>query len=243
MDNNENILVEKKLFEEIQFLINQYQLATTGRKQLLIMIREKIALIRKYTNLFNQELDKIETYYSYRDYYVSDYKLVMRLLLRLANEEKNIYDMKKIIATDFIRTNGDEFKQIYGETLIIGEKKVLDLIDDKRLYIDNEFSDISSRIISNGNSLIIVTYNYFNGNVKPKYNSLSNVTKACIKNGGMVGDISCFLHNGALKISVDKFVKYIDVNGPDFQNIDENILYDLILNMNTKAKAFIKNNW
>ena len=223
MENNEL----NKIIDEIKTLDEQYKNSITGRKEIIIRIKELIKLFRsKYDN--NSFINEMENKYSYRDYYINDYKMVMNLLLKLANNNEDIYGIKEIVATDFVTVN-NETKQLYGKTLIITNRDVLDTLNSDLYYYD-EFSEVAKEIINKGYSMIIVTYNYFDGKVKPNINSLKNVNTINIKNGGLVGNITCYLHDDSLKTGVESLIDYIDINGPDFENIDEELLYNEIIN-------------
>ena len=223
------------IINEINELDEQYKVSLTGRKQILSEIKKRIELMRK-NDIKDPNLRQLENHYSYRDYYISDYKLVMNILLRLANNLSDKYEIKEVCGTDFVDIGGNEIRQIYGKTLVITEQEVLNQIEDK-LYKDNEFSKLSERIINDGHSMIIVTYNYFDGRMKPRLSNLKDINKINIKNGGLVGDISCYLHNDELYQAVSKFMQYIELNGPDFTNIDEDTLYELIINSEVEEKV------
>ena len=228
-----------KILYTIEDLHEYYKNALIGRKELIEAIKKYISLVKKKTSAYNSELKEIEDFYSYRDYYIRDYKQVMRLLLRLANQNNDIYGMKEIVAIDFVNID-NVTKQLYGKTMIISNKDVLNKIHDDKLYYYDEFSKVSEDIINNGYSIIIVTYNYFDGNVKPKNKLNEKVERVDIKNSGMIGNISCYLHDDDLKKAVNKLIEFININGPDFSNIDEETLYKMICNNNEKQLVKIK---
>ena len=54
-----------------------------------------------------------------------------------------------------------------------------------------------------------------------------------------MSNISCYLQGGEIEKIVYQILDYIDVNGADFQNIDENTLCDLIRKSNNN-KVLLK---
>ena len=230
--------MKEELYSKIKLLQKEYLLAKTGRKQIQEEILKTIRELRSCTDKYDKELQDMAIYYQYRGYFVNDYRLVMNVLLRLANVSGNIYGMKEIMATDFATVSDSEVKQVYGRTLVIANNSVLENIDNDKFYYYDEFSNIASGIIKDGYSMIIVTPNFFDGNVKPKDNSFKNI-KVDIKNGGLMGNISCYLQDEIIEKAVYQVIDYIDINGADFQNIDEDTLYNLILE-NSKQKELKK---
>lgn len=210
-------------------LKKEYLLAKKNRKKIYAEIVENINELRKIRQKCDCELYQLENEMKYLNYYINDYNLVMNIILRLANHYGHNYDMKKVIATDFVKISDDETEQIYGKTLIIANNEILDDIDDTKMYYYDELSNIVSRIVKNGNSVVIIAPNCFDGKVKPKDHFCKSVKKDLI-NSGIMGNISCFLHDDELRKAVDRISEYIDINGPDFQNISEDMLYDLIIN-------------
>ena len=227
-----------ELYERVKALKEEYLKATTGRRQILKEMLETIKELRKCTKKYKNELDQIEMCYKLRNYYISDYRLVMNVILKLANKKEEKYGMKEITSTDFVRFNNDKVKQVYGKSLVITDKEVLDNIDETKYFYYDEFSALASRIINSGNSMIIVTPNYFESNVKPK-DYLAKALRYDLKHGGFMGDISCFLQGDELKKIIWKIMDYINLNGPDFQDIDEDTLCNLITE-NSKQKRLCK---
>lgn len=232
----------QEMFDEIRELHHQYQNAIEGRKEIAKEIKEKIKIIKSKTMMFNSELHELQDYYEFRDYYVSDYEEVMRLILRLANREEDNYEMKEIYSVDFIHTeNNEDVRRICGRTLVIGDSEAIKEVKDQKEYYYDEIKELSTRIINKGNSMVMVTYNALESNVKPRIDKLHRINIVDIKNGGIIGNISCYLHDDNLKKAVKMITRYIYINGPDFRNIDEDTLYELIVKCNNKAKIKQKN--
>ena len=232
----------QETFDEIRKLHQEYQNTTLGRKEIVKEIKKRINLIKRKTGIFNGELQDLEDYYLYRNHYINNYEQVMRLILRLANSLDDNYVMYEINSIDFIN-EGDETRRIKGRALVIGKKDVLEDVSSQTDYYYDEFSALATRIINKGHSMVIVTYNMLTHNVKPHVKDLHKVNLVEIKNSGIIGNISCYLHDDNLKKAVKMLVKYIDINGPDFRNIDEDMLYELIIeNSKTESKTKKKTN-
>ena len=227
-----------ELYERVLSLKNEYINATTGRREILKKMLDSIDKLRKCSKEHKNELEQMEMCYKLRNYYISDYKLVMNVILKLANQDNEKYGMKEIISSDFLKFNENSLKQVYGKALVITTKEILNQIDETKHFYYDEFSALASRILKSGCSLVIVTPNYFENNVKPK-DLFANRIRHDLKNGGFMSNISCFLQDDELKEAVIKVDDYIDINGPDFQNIDEDTLYNLVIE-NNKQKVLSK---
>ena len=228
----------EKLLREINLLNKKYSLVVEGRKDIVDEIRQKIKEVKKITDFYNVQLDKIEKFYSYRDYYINDYKFVMNLLLRLANNNDNYYSMKEITVTDYFNIDG-KLRQFYGKVLFITDNYFMKMFS-KPLYYYDEFRKIATDAIDYGKSMIIVTNNYFEPNVKPMNSQMRCNSIVNIRNSGVIGDITCYLNDFDLKREINKFINYVKKNGPDFSNIEEDTLFELINNVNKNKKMVIK---
>ena len=125
---------ENELYQRIKILKEEYDLAKTGRREIANEMLKTIKELRSCSKNFKNELDQLEGCYKLRNYYISDYKLVMNVILRLANTNDEKYGMKEITATDFIKYNDDEVKQVYGKALVIASSDVLDKINSEKLF-------------------------------------------------------------------------------------------------------------
>ena len=229
----------QKELSEIRKLHQEYQNTITGRKQIIKEIRIKIDFIKSKTTVFNSELKELEDYYEYRGSYINDNELVMDLILRLANNYEDNYDMREVYVVDFIN-DGTITKKITGKALVIATNETLtDYVDLKEYYYD-ELSALSTRLINKGNSMVMVTDNAFVGNVKPRYKDLKKINLIDIKISSILSNISCFLHGDALEKAVLKIARYISINGPDFSGIDEEDLFNTIVNFENNEKKLVK---
>lgn len=230
--------MEEEMYQRIQEIRDEYIRAKTGRKSIFQEMMKNIDAYRKCSKKHKNDLHQLEMCYKLRNYFITDYQLVMKVILKLANKNEELYGMKEIKTSDFVRYNGDRVKQVYGKASVIAANKVLDTIDETKYFYYDDFAQQASKILNAGNSIVIVAPGFFEGNVKPK-DFLANVLRSDFKNGGFMGDISCFLQGDALNEAVMAMHDYIDINGPDFQDIDEDTLYNLVLE-NNKAKKLTK---
>ena len=228
----------RELLKEISLLNEEYHMVIEGRKEIINKIRSRIKEIRKITTVCNPELEELESYYSYRDYYINDYKFVMSLLLRLANLEEDKYSMKELKITDFFDI-GKEQKQLFSKVLFITDNTNMKKYGDQLYYYD-EFKEKATRSINKGHSMILVTSNLFESDVKPRKESIKCDSIVNIRNGGITGDITCYINSIGLKEAIDMFNNYVNINGPDFSNIDEDSLFDLITDTNKYQKKLVK---
>lgn len=223
----------REILGEIRLLHKKYHNTIEGRKEIIKEIREKINQVRKITSFCNPELDELERYYSYRDYYISDYELVMSLLLRLANFEEEIYAMREVTATGYYNT-GTSNSRLYSKILFITEKNSIDKFNN--FYLGDEFAKSVTKYINKGHSMILITTNLFENNVKPKTSELMCDKIFDIRNGGLKGNITCYVNSLSLQKALYKFIKYVEKNGPDFSGISEDTLFELMTKENTKTK-------
>ena len=159
----------------------------------------------------------------------------MELILNLANKADNRYELKTIYAEKSLNSNTDS---LYCKTLIITDNRITPSID-KQIYKCNEIYSIIKAFIESQYSIVVITQNVCNGDVKPKESLFNNITYRHIKNSGLAGDISCYLYDDELKIAIDKLIEYIKEYGADFTNIELDKLTELVSNYNNH-KAYIK---
>ncbi len=235
----ENNLVNSKFHEiilRLKDLDNDYLNDFQNRKKIIENIRQYITFIRGETKIFNYELEELESFYAYRDYYLDDYLKAMQLILMLANQDNDEYKLIEVYACDTVELNG-ETKNLYGRTRIILPKEACQFFN-RKIYNGNEISEICTSIIKLGYSIVITSYHYFNGKVKPKVES--GITHIEIPHGGMIGNVSCYLHDDKLLNAVIQLNNQIDEYGPDFYNVDVETLYNIInANMSNKTKRKI----
>lgn len=229
----------REILNEINELHAKYPKTVLGRKDIIKEIKEKIKEIRKMTSVCNAELDDLERYYAYREYYVNDYNVVMSLLLRLLNSEEENFSLKEVTTTGYYNTAGSEANKLFSKITFITQTSLCDKIDDHLYYFD-EFKTLANKYINDGYSMIIITSNLFEPSVKPKKSDVICDSVYDIRNSGLKGNITCYCNGTIVKEAIDKLIDFINVNGPDFSNIDEDTLFEIINDSKNKQKKIVK---
>ena len=116
--------MEEEIYQRILELRDEYTKAKTGRKEIFQQMLEMIYSYRKSSKKHKNDLHPLEMCYRLRNNYISDYQLLMDVILKLANKKEEVYGMKEIIASDFVRFNEDNLKQVYGRTKVIALNEV-----------------------------------------------------------------------------------------------------------------------
>jgi len=228
-----------KCYQEVLDSRISYMKATVGRKELASDIEERLSVLKSFLNYLTNSVIGLDNDLSYVQHYVSDYKMALRLLLRLANEKDDKFILKRFVVTDIVsfeKQHGDrEYENISGNIWVIGEKAILDKIDDKEYYFGCEFKKVANDILKQGYSLVIMTdYNNLDNVIPSNYN-YGNIQRVNIQVANMFSDMICYLYDDNLKRSVDKFESFINKNGADIKGIDENTLFDIVRKINVSS--------
>ena len=232
-DINNLALVIKRINE----LEQKYNESILERRDIALELKNLLDELRLFSNIFDKKANELFHKYDYlsckENKRINDTELAIRLILRLANTGDKEYISKKFYSKSFISPesiHGDRDYCISNDsTLFIGEKNVLDKIDNHKIYYDNKLGCIAHDLIKDGHSLIIATNSYFESNIRPgtglKFFENIDVSESTIK-----GDpnIWCYLFDDELKIAVEKFMLFIDEVTSDINGIDEDVLFDLI---------------
>ena len=217
----------QEVLKEIRELHANYKETIQGRRNIINEIMKKIGEIRSMTPICNAELADLENYYKYRNFYFSDYRMTMNLLLRLANVNEDNYTMKEVTTTGYDNTTGSEVNRFCSRILFITEKSLADKIENRTYYFD-EFKRKATEAINKGYSMIIITSSWFENTVKPKFDEVKCDKAFDITNSNLMGNISCYVNNNDFEEAISKLTEYVKVNGPDFSDIDEDVLFDLM---------------
>ncbi len=220
----DDILKYAECYQEILNLQEKYQNTIIGRKKIAKEIREKLVPLDTFLYFLTNYNRKLDTEFQYAQYYVSDYQMALRILLKLANQNQENFSFKKFHATDLatFETNyNKEDKKVSGNIWVIGEKKILDNIDEKKNYVGSSFGEIANNILRQKHSLIILTDHYYDKNVKPWEYDTEEIQEINISINGMYRDISCYLYEDNLKKAVNQFLTFIDKNGADIKGMNE----------------------
>lgn len=224
----------KNLVNKLKELDTRYINETQNRLEIIFEIRNIINILYKLAPVLKYDLVKLEIFYAYRDKFIDNYDKVMDLILNLANKDENNYSMKKVYATKIVDPN-DKDATWYGKTLIILDKRVATILD-KYKYQCEELGRLIKSIIEYGCSIVMITQNFCDGQVRPKESLFDDIEYKRIRNGGLAGDIACFLYDGKLKEAVDILIEYINNYGPDFTNINLDDLTNMVLDYSKNKK-------
>lgn len=226
-------------YQEILDLKDKYASVAIGRKEIAKEIREKLSPLNTFLHYLINRNEGLDTEFEYAEQYISDYEMAIRLLLRLANENGDNFTLKRFVATSFASfetQHGDrEHVQVGGNVWVIGEKIILDKVDEKEHYFGSDFGKIANSILQNGHSLVIMTDHIYENNVQPWTYDSNEIQRTNISVHGMLSDISCYLYNDNLRNAVNKFMAFINQNGADIKGIDENQLFDIMKTENVSG--------
>lgn len=223
------------IYQEILDLEKKYKQATLGRRQIAEEIKKKSKLIQRFLFYINSNLRHINEKYEYEENYINDFEKAIRIILKLANKEENKYSLVKLHIKDkatFEIIHGDrEEISTDGIVLIITRKDVIDNIDDKMIYRAHEIGEITSQIFNQKISLIVLTDFYCDKLLKPNtFGNKPTLGEQKINADNLVGGISCYFFDNELLNAVNDFMTFIQKNGADIRDLNEDII---VQNINT----------
>ena len=214
-----------ELYKQIIELQKKYNNVSFGKKQIAMQIVRALNIFMEKTKLLPQEkIQSIIDNYEYNYNFVNDAYMFLRIILRLANEKENKYILKTFYGYDGPKENYIEGKNLKASIFVVGNKEILDMLDDKKIYYKNEFSTLVNQILKKGYSLIIMTKNGYC--ITNDYmDKLKGLRAFDIPVDGDTSNIDCYLYDDELLSSVNKFKDFIMKNGADIEDIDENSLF------------------
>ena len=223
-----------KEFILINKLKDKYNNGECNRKDLGNEILIKVKDLKRLMDIFGVCLSKDNTDYEYPEY-ISDYNKVFELLLALSNEEKSEYAFKKFSANQlgsYETRHGDrESLVIDGEILVIGRHDILNCIDNSKPYYGAEFGKLITKIVNEGNSIVITTNYRYTNNVMPHfYETKGNHHQFNV--AGLISDLCCFTFEDRLGSAVKKLNDYIDIYGGNIENISIDTIISRIKGLN-----------
>ena len=237
--NEETLWLFVKEFMEIKNLKDEYKKDSVNRKELGKEILNRIQKIKPIMDFFTRDLNRDANKYVYPDY-ISDCSKAMELLLVLANTEEDKYAMKKFYVEQMgaLNVRGDKMHQ--GEIRVIGEKDVLDAIDNSISYDGTSFGLLATNLVKKHHSLVAITNLHYETNVLPCWYDLKAKRKKFRVNG-LFSKLYCYTYDDELGKAVDILDDYIETYGGDIDNIDiEDLLYRIEGNKSLKIKKKLK---
>ena len=197
--------VEK--YQELMNLSNN----TSADKQVKVQIEEiKQTLLALIEQLRDQIMKFDDS--SNKDEPVNTLERMIEFLLQQANVENDKYSLNKMRVAGLVSsknsTETSRGEYIVNSVWMISEKEVITKMDDHYIYDDTEFSKITSKMIENGHSLVLVTDTDFEKNVLPNVDS-KLAYQVRINTDDPTINISCYLQQDELKKAVDQLVTFI----------------------------------
>ena len=209
---------------EINRLKELYKQNDVNRKEIGLEILERKKNLEKLIEVFRNNLGNGCVRYLFPEN-ISDYSKVFNLLLILANENEEKYSLKKFNTTQYgsleTRHGDKEGGMFNGEILVVGEKDVLDKIDNSKPYYGSKFGDLATKIIENNHSIAMITNHYYETNVMP-YKGDIKARVTVLNVDGTISNLCCYTFDDELGNAVDKLRNYINIYGGDIDNIDIN---------------------
>ena len=145
---------------------------------------------------------------------IRDPEMILKVLLQLANDGVNRYDLRKYVINYRSENDSD------GYIWVIGDKCALDSMNVEK-KCPQIYKNELTRLISLNNSLVVVTNYGYDWNIIPDTNN-SSISRAKIKEFdtyGFISKICCYTYSDALNIAVDKLESYIKKYGGDTTNV------------------------
>ena len=242
----EDIFGLAKVYQEIITLEEQYKQTTLGRKQIAEEIRKKANIAQRFLFYFKSNLRHINEKYEYTQDYLNDYEKAIRVILKLVNKEEQKYSQVLLHIEDevtFETTHGDREKiPVDGKVLIIAKKDVVDKLDNELVYRAYEVGLITNKIVSQQTSLIVLTDYHYDTLVKPNiFGHTPALGEEKINAYNISGDISCYFYDEDLLEAVNAFKNFIQKNGADIKDLDENKIVQNIISNNELIRTKKKN--
>jgi hypothetical protein len=215
-----------KEFKQINELKKMYKEGIGNRRELGEEILERAEDLKKLMYIFERSLFRDKEVYEY-PFYISDFNKVLELLLALANKEKNEYTLK-VFQSSEIRTFEITKKycksiELAGDIWVIGKKDVLSSMDNTEPYYGAKFGNIMTKLVEDGNSIVMITNNSYANNVIPHHNfNCSNYKQFNVT--GLISDLYCYTFDDELNDAVNQLSNYINTYGGNIDNISLDII-------------------
>lgn len=220
-------------YQEILDLEEKYKQATLGKKQIAEEIRKKIFFFNRFVSHLKGYMHSINQTYEYSQEIITDLEKAIRIILRLANQNTDSYSINSLKISgrrNFETIHGDkQSAELEGIVWIITNKEALKELDSNKIYPAHEISNITLNFLKKGYSLIIFTNYSYDSIVKPNLFN-TDLTEEKISTHDLNSGISCYLQADELSNALNIFLNYISENGADIKDLDENELYQYLIN-------------
>lgn len=238
--NTPNINIIEKIYEDYLIQLELYKAKPKERKEIYKNIMEDLERLSSFSKSFNEKIEEAlnewKYFPGYNEKYIEilDDKQLLRLILLIANKEKNNYEIKKIRFQHLIpEEDTSEFKLLFGNVLLLSNKETLSKLSKETIYYSFEVTEILKQLSETGNPLVFTSSIPFISDdklVKERFSS---------SNGK---DIMCSLGEDNILIStIEKIISYISTYGSDFSNLDESQLAEEISTKHSPKKRTLTN--
>ena len=210
-------------YEEIKNLKEKYELGKENRKELANEIIDKVNNMFDLMEIFKMDLYSKRSKYIFTNY-ISDYYIILYALLKIANTGENEYNLKKLKTCDANEK---------GNIWLIGDKDVLNSINEKEYINAKRLQKMITGIIYNGYSMVMITNFDCQWNVLPVEKEIEDASIKKFKVDAF-SNLCCYTYNDELGLAVDKLSKYIETYGGDIDGISIDTIVSRIDNINNE---------
>ena len=218
----------------------EYEKGETNRKLLAKEIVDRINNMSTMLEVLRVELSIGSKYDYSTPEYISDYSKMLSLILQIANVEGEKYILKSFHAEQWgslETSHGDRETGMYrGEILVIGEKNVLDNIDNSKAYYGEKFRILATELVKAGHSLVMITNYYYESNILI-YSWQVQAKNHSFKVSGNFSNLCCYTYDDELGSAVDKVAGYIEEYSGNVDNIPIATLITRINDLTKKKSA------
>ncbi len=213
----------------INELKNQYQEGNSNRKVIAEMIVEKVNDMEALLSVFECDLSKDRETFNH-PMYLSDFKKAFSLLLKQANSSEKKYASKTFYTNRRMGHDNRESGMPNSEIWVIGEKEVLDVLDNTKVYYGAAFGELVDGVIERNHSLVMITNDYQESRVLPTCSEI-DINKRKFRIQDFPNDLCCYTYDDKLGFAVDKLSRYIEVYGGDIRNLSMEMILDRMNNL------------
>ena len=238
--SEEELLEFIKEYMLVKKLKDEYKKGEVNRKELGREILSRAKNLKVLMRVFEVDLLEDKAIYEWPDY-ISDYNKILEVLLRLANNGEREYILKEFQAEEYgsLETkHGSRSGIVRGQVWTIGEKDVLDNVDNSEPYYGFAFRTLTTNIIKDNHSMIVISNHYYESNVLPVEFRIS-ATKKKFGVNGIVSDLCCYTYNDELGAAVEKLDNYIENYGGNVDNISVDTIIENINKIDEKEQKIL----
>lgn len=208
---------------------DEYDGQIVGRREFGNELSEEAGSLIAFLYILSERLkrDKDKYQSANNDEYpvVTDFRLTMNVLLRLANSKGEKYAKKKY--NTWHNSPGEPLREV----IIIGDKSILDSFETRMPPI-TEIGTFARNLVTTRNSLIISTQNSADNFIIPEGSNAKDVVEHTIKcdsdSDWINSNLYCFLFEDELRNATEKFLRFVKKNGPDIKGMSEDKLFEEI---------------